>query len=54
MNDPIVAYVGFVDGVRRPVVEQMDGRQYVSTTTVSGFTVSGSFRAMAPSTYRSS
>jgi hypothetical protein len=29
MNDPVIAHVDFVDGVRRPVYEQLDGRQYV-------------------------
>jgi len=29
MNDPIIAYLTFVDGARRPVFEQPDGRQYV-------------------------
>ena len=29
ISDPIVAYVDFVDRVRRPVFEQLDGRQYV-------------------------
>jgi hypothetical protein len=29
MNDPIIAHVNFTDGTRRPVFEQLDGRQYV-------------------------
>ena len=28
ISDPIVAYVDFVDGVRRPVFEQLEGRQH--------------------------
>jgi hypothetical protein len=28
-TDPIIAHVHFVDGVRRPVFESIDGRQYV-------------------------
>jgi hypothetical protein len=27
--DPVIAYVDLVDGTRRPVFEQLDGRQYV-------------------------
>jgi hypothetical protein len=29
MLDPVIAHVGFVDGVSRAVFEQLDGRQYV-------------------------
>jgi hypothetical protein len=29
MNDPIIAHIDLVDGTRRPVFEQLDGRQYV-------------------------
>jgi len=29
MNDPIIAYMNFTDGTRRPVFVQLDGRQYV-------------------------
>jgi hypothetical protein len=29
MPDPVIAQVDFVDGIRRPVFEQLDGRQYV-------------------------
>ena len=29
ITDQIVAYVDFLDGVRRAVYEQLDGRQYV-------------------------
>jgi hypothetical protein len=29
MPDPIVAYVDFLDGIRRPVNEEIGGRQYV-------------------------
>jgi len=29
MNDPIIGYRLFLDGTRRPIFEQLDGRQYV-------------------------
>jgi hypothetical protein len=29
MLDPVIAHADFVDGARRPIFEQLDGRQYV-------------------------
>jgi hypothetical protein len=29
LTDPIIAYTTFLDGSKRPVFEQLDGRQYV-------------------------
>jgi hypothetical protein len=29
MLDPIIGYMQFVDGSKRPIFEQVDGRQYV-------------------------
>ena len=29
MIDPIIGYGTFVDGTKRPIFEQLDGRQYV-------------------------
>ena len=29
MHDPIIAYVTFVDDTKRPVFEELGGRQYV-------------------------